>query len=701
MVPIEPATVPPPTPRASSARSGARLPAIDGLRGLALLGMLAWHAEVGWIKGGFARMTIFFALSGYLATASYLSMHARGEPRPFLTFWRRRARRLLPITLVGVAMATATTIAIGTTQALADLRGDALSVLGYVSNWRFVANDQSYGELFERPSAFQHFWSLSLEEQCFWLLPIVVAAAVLVARRHAWLAVTVLAAGLAAVPLFVEHTADAAYYGTHVRAGEFLAGASLALLLHRTGGVPERFGGLVRGAGALALALLLGVMLTVDRALPWLYQGGLGLFAIPAVVVIVAALDAKGPATRLLSLVPLVVIGRWAFSIYVLHWPLFLLIEHYLPDLPASRLAVVQLTAAIALGGAVHLLLERPLLQTAPVAGRVGALPAGALRWWRHDGRAFGALGAVAAVVVVAVLAAPVATPVYDFDDAQRLANEAPPPDVLLAAGDEGTATALFGGSTAVMLGGRVWDWASTSSAVRPVPGSSQLGCGLLTGGERVFGRAADGSLEYARPDDYCFGWEQRWADSVTEHGTQLAVVLTGVWDTADWRLDGEDAWRSIGDPYFDQLVRERLRLAVDVLNSRGAYVLLGTTPQVGFGSDGTARTGRGIGDDHADRIALYNELVREVAEQHPMVGVVDYGAFIDGLGPERSAQWLPDGIHPTREHALEIWQTFLGPAVEDVAARWHTVLTWPPPEPGPGQPDEPVERVLVAEQAS
>jgi peptidoglycan/LPS O-acetylase OafA/YrhL len=662
--------VPPPAPRASSRRAGARLPAIDGLRGLALLGMLAWHAQVGWVRGGFARMTIFFALSGFLAATSYLGMRSRGERRPFLTFWRRRARRLLPVTLVGVIVASTVTVAVGTQKAIGDLRGDALSVLGYASNWRFVANDQSYGELFERPSAFQHFWSLSLEEQCFWLLPLVLAGALVVARRHAWAAVVVVAALLAAIPLVIEHTPDAAYYGTHVRAGEFLAGAALALLLSRVDGVPERARPTVRVVGAMSLALLLGVMLTVDRALPWLYQGGLGLFAIPAVLVIAAALDERGPVTRVLSTAPLAVVGRWAFSIYVLHWPLFMLLDGERSGLSSGWLALVQIGLAIVVGGIVHHVVERPLLGG---QRRVASGPASPrlVPWWHHDGWAFGSLAAVGAAVIIVISALPSTSPDYDFVSAERLANQAPIEGELLSSSDPRAATALFGGSTAVMLGGRVWDWANTSQLVRPVPGSSQLGCGLLTAGERVFSRTRDGSLAYAPPDDYCYGWEHRWADAVTHHATEVALVLTGVWDTADWRLEGDDEWRSIGDPLFNDLIRTRLNLVVEILTERGAYVLLGTTPQVGFGADGTAREARGIGDDHAERIATYNEMVREVADRHPMAGVIDYGAFIDGLGPEQSAAWLPDGIHPTFDHALEIWEVFLGPAVEDVVARW------------------------------
>src|SRR5690606_35695227 len=117
--------------------------------------------------------------------------------------------------------------------------------------------------------AFQHLWSLSLEEQCLLALPLVLMLALGRTgserrRRAAALVTAGLGAALAAVPLFVEHTPDAAYYGTHVRAGEVLAGVTLALVLDRWGGsVPARWHRRVQAVGLTALAGLALVMVSV------------------------------------------------------------------------------------------------------------------------------------------------------------------------------------------------------------------------------------------------------------------------------------------------------------------------------------------------------------------------------------------------------------------------------------------------------
>src|SRR5690606_31565109 len=155
-----------------------RIGALDGLRGLALAGMLAWHAEVGWVRGGFARMTIFFVLAGYLAARSLARSREAGTGRAFVTFWGRRARRLLPVTLLGVAWALVVTAWVGSPGARAGATGDTAATLASVANWRFIAVDQPYGALFESGTAFQHYWSLAVEEQAFLVLPLLLAAAV-------------------------------------------------------------------------------------------------------------------------------------------------------------------------------------------------------------------------------------------------------------------------------------------------------------------------------------------------------------------------------------------------------------------------------------------------------------------------------------------------------------------------------------------
>jgi peptidoglycan/LPS O-acetylase OafA/YrhL len=658
--------------------------ALDGLRGLALLGMLAWHAEVGWVRGGFARMTIFFTLSGYLAARSFLRLRDRSEPTPFRTFWRRRARRLLPVTVLGLVAAVAVTLAVGSDAARGDLRGDTLSVALFSSNWRFLLDQQSYGELFEHPSAFQHYWSLSLEEQLFWILPATLALAFAIHRRRAWIIVAGMAVAFAAIPFFIAHSPDAAYYGTHVRAGEFLAGVALAIVLHRTSGVPTEQRRLVGIVGTASLVLLVGVMLLVDREHAWLYQGGMGLFAIPAVGITAAAMAGLGPASKALGIRPLATIGRWAFPIYVLHWPLFILLAPERTGLDGTALIVVEMSLAIAIGGLVHRWFERPLME-GPAADAEPFWQQ-AWAWWSRDRAALGAVAGAAAVLVLIAALAPVPTPTYDLlaaedrlsdtsyleiPDAERVLAETPPrlteSERLLAT--EPLNVALFGGSTAVSVGPAGIDWSTEHPGLAVVPGYSRLGCGMVTDGVRVHAVESDGSPKADPPDAYCQQWPVRWSAAVMANDVDVAVVMTGVWETADWQLGVAEAtgdeFVSIGDPVFDAHLTDRLVTAMSSLRDRGATVVLTTTPVVGTGADGRVHLERNLGPDHPARVAAYNDLLRRVAAETEGVELVEYGAWVDALTPEQRAVAMPDGIHPTRETADRLWLELLGPAVD------------------------------------
>lgn len=671
-----------PTPDGGTPTSGARNGALDGLRGLALLGMMAWHAQLGWIKGGFARMTIFFVLAGFLAARSYLGIRARGGSRPFTTFWTRRARRLLPITVLGVAFAVAVTIAIGGNRAQQSLSGDTVSVLANVSNWRFMIDDRSYGAMFENPSAFQHFWSLSVEEQWFLLIPLVLGIAAWVgARREAWgrhlVAAAAVALGL--VPLVVAHTPDQAYFGTHVRGAEFLAGAWLALwLAHRQRvGWSDRSRRALAGAGVGSLALLLAVMVLVDRDQAWLYQGGMGLFAVPAALVIAACVVGSPVLARALGIAPLRWLGLAALSIYALHWPLFQVVEHAVGSLPYPALVVVQLALAIGLGSLVHVLIERPLLPGARARpGDRGAIADRAVL--------VPAAGAMALVLALVVLR-PTPAPTYDFEAAQRqaVAGIVPTADDVADERDESADAlhlAVFGGSTALVFGLEEPNWVASRPDLRPVDGYARLGCGLLTDGARVSSadvqaRASandiDVDIDQLRPPVECLDWPSAWSDAASTSGVDVALVMFGAWDTADWLLDGDDRWRTITDEVVAGIVEEQLREGIDRLTGHGVrQVILATTPSIGPGESGRVHEERLVPADQDERTRRFNDLLRAVATDRPDVRVIEYGEVIDQLEPEESGRLLPDGVHPTAASAGEIWQQHLGPLVDDVLVR-------------------------------
>ncbi len=663
-------------------KAGGRLPALDGLRGFALLGMLAWHAQLEWVRGGFARMTIFFVLSGYLASSSLVRLRDAGGTHPAVTYLRRRARRLVPMMLVGVALAIAVTSAVGSVAARRSMQGDVLAVLGGVSNWRFIFDVRAYGAMFESPSTLQHFWSLSAEEQCMWLLPLALLGASAIARLRSWLPIAVSAAALLAIPVVVTQSPDAIYYGTPNRAGEFFAGAAFALWYgSRRTNAPGalRF---TRHLGTVSLVALVFVMAVVDRSTPWLYRGGLALMVLPVLGVLAAIRTEGGLVVRVLSIWPLAALGRWALSIYVIHWPLFVLMGEGRVGLSGWSLAVAEILVALAVGTALHFLVERPLLGGSLPSLRHRTAPSRPA-WIVRDRFLFSVMAGGALVLAVIAFAVPVPPPVYDFEVAQARANQQPSTTVAPAPGVEGSVSGapspsrvlnlgVFGGSTGVLLGAAVFDWASQIPEVQAVPAWSHYGCGFLTNGEYL-GRAPDGTAERVRPDPACSDWQRSWLEATEQNRIQVAVVVTGVWETTDWVFDGREAPSTINDSDFDDLIRSQITQALDELTSRGVNVIITTAPNIGPGTTGDARAARGLPDDHPQRVQVYNQILRSIAADRSAVSVIDYGTYIDGFSRDQSAEWLPDGIHPTDEAARRIWLEYLGPALRSTIRE-----TWP-----------------------
>ena len=157
-------------PSSTRSRLG-HLPGLDGLRALAVIAVLLYHADLHWAQGGFLGVEIFFVISGYLITSLLLAEWAERGHISLGRFWLRRARRLLPalFLLIGSGLTFAVLFLPGE---VATLRGDAEAALLYATNWYFILGQKSYFQFTGRPSLFQHLWSLAVEEQFYLLWPI-------------------------------------------------------------------------------------------------------------------------------------------------------------------------------------------------------------------------------------------------------------------------------------------------------------------------------------------------------------------------------------------------------------------------------------------------------------------------------------------------------------------------------------------------
>src|SRR6478735_3626247 len=140
------------------------IPALDGLRAVAVIAVLLYHADQGWIPGGFLGVDVFFVISGYLITCLLLSDWQQTNGIGLKRFWYRRARRLLPA-LFAMLFVVSLYAILFLPDVLDQLRGEVLSALLYVENWFLIFRDLSYFQSVGRPPLLQHVWSLAGEVQ--------------------------------------------------------------------------------------------------------------------------------------------------------------------------------------------------------------------------------------------------------------------------------------------------------------------------------------------------------------------------------------------------------------------------------------------------------------------------------------------------------------------------------------------------------
>jgi len=351
-------------------------PAVDGLRGLAVAGVLFFHAGFSWAVGGYLGVSTFFTLSGYLITTLLLAEHGRTGGVSLRAFWGRRFRRLMPaslLTLAGIVLLFGPFVA--TADQLAELPGDVIAALAYVANWRFIFADQSYADLFTAPSPVQHFWSLAIEEQFYVFFPLLMTGLLAVGRGSRRVLVIALGAlaGLSTVMMLALYTpgTDPArvYYGTGTRAVELLAGALLAVVLAAR---PQVVGRLPRwlatSVGVAVLAVTGYWWSTVEQTSSWLYEGGLTVYAFSSVVLLTVILQ-PGPIQRALATEPLRQLGRISYGVYLLHWPIFLWLTPERTGLDLVPLFVLRMAVTLSAAILSFRFVEQPVRTRSALIG--------------------------------------------------------------------------------------------------------------------------------------------------------------------------------------------------------------------------------------------------------------------------------------------------------------------------------------------
>jgi peptidoglycan/LPS O-acetylase OafA/YrhL len=620
-----------------------RLRPLDGIRALAVLAVLATHAGIPFLPGGFVGVDVFFVLSGFLITSLLYDELVVTGRIDLGGFWTRRARRLLPAALVMI-IAVVAARRLFVPDSVAALRGDVIAAAVWSGNWRWALQGTDYFGQGGTPSPLQHTWSLAVEEQFYLIWPLLLLACCAVRRRRllALSLAGVAVSALATYVLALVASPGRVYFGTDTRAQELLVGAALAALLAPTwrwrAAAPVGTRSPQRAArrplplllSVCGLAALTGVATAADGA-PSEFRHGLLLLTALAAAALVAGvvLDSGQPVARLLSTRLLVGIGRISYGLYLWHWPVYLILDGERTGLHGYVLAALRAVVTGMLAGASFVLIERPAQRLRLRPRRV--LPAAA--------------AGVATVIVIAACTAPARLPQVAVAPA-RVVAPAPAASLGIPASSMRAKRApwlpaaaprairrhgplsvdVFGDSVSLTL----------ALYMPPEPGirftdHSVLGCGIANGGPyRLLGQ---------QWPDYplCDGWPRRWLPQLRADRPDEVLLMVGRWETMDHYYQGR--WQHLGDPAYDLHLAALLSEAITLLGSTGARVIVTTEP---YNRGGEQPDGTLYPEDNPIRVRLWNRLLGAVVAAHPGTQVLDVGRK---LCPAGTFTWTVDGV--------------------------------------------------------
>jgi peptidoglycan/LPS O-acetylase OafA/YrhL len=354
-----------------------RIASLDGLRGLALVAVLAYHVAPGWFRGGFLGVDVFFVLSGFLLTALLLGEHDLRGTIDRLGYAVRRVRRIAPALLVLLAALVVIVPVLARSDAHR-LPGDVLSSLAGVTNWHLIGDGSSYFARAGRPSFVRHLWSIAVEIQFYVVCPFLVGW---LARHKPRVAIATLVAGIAASAtlmgvLYRSADPSRAYFGTDTRIHALLVGCLAAVVLHRARqrrsdnssfwgptGTPQGLFHRKNGVGLVPLAVVALLVLVGGERSRAMYPAGFLAVEVATAAMIFLALR-PGLLTNLLARDDVRWLGKRSYGIYLWHWPLVVLVRPGTSaDWPIVPAAVVTLAGAVVLGALSYRFVELPFLR--------------------------------------------------------------------------------------------------------------------------------------------------------------------------------------------------------------------------------------------------------------------------------------------------------------------------------------------------
>ena len=624
---------------------------LDGLRGVAVILVIIFHSGLNWLPGGFLGVSVFFTLSGFLITSLLINERENSGRINLKAFWGRRLRRLAPASLVVIAGVVGLASWLSTSIEASRIKGDAISATLYFSNWRFIYSGHSYGELFATPSPLQHLWSLSIEEQLYVVVPVLIAGLFAMGlRRRAIGYVFLVAVAGSTIATMFTNSHELIYYGTHTRAAELLLGSALACLFGQR--IEKLAVNKAKSLSTLYIVPIVGVVVlsrfsSVDS--PWVYSGALTAFAGLSVICLIAAIQA-GPVRSILSSSPLVRVGEVSYGLYLIHWPVIVWLNSERVDLQPTALFVLQVIVTVILTLVSYWLIEQPIRRRKVLLS---------VRW--------AASSFVASVVGVLILASAILASASSQVDTT--------PDVLVTIVPTSSVVDPVNASSTTIVGSS----AKPARVDRTGPLSVLvIGDSTAENIATALAQASDGSLgvisggvlgcpllKVAQVRDrkdsqqdvsYCPSNEQLVRDHVSE--VDAVVVVAGVANQWAYQYAGSDVWVEPASERYKADLNGFLENIEDIVAPYGLPILVFETPPV-------RDNPKILGDDIAT-LLRWAEVINEWDSHWYSVKMVPYADALSDPNSDEGKAERPDGVHLAEEFGRELARIILIPRLRD-----------------------------------
>lgn len=314
------------------------MPGLDGLRAIAVLGIIIYHLNKQLLTGGFLGVDTFFVISGYLITSLLLKEYDDTGIIKLKSFWIRRLKRLLPAVIV-LLMVVGTATLLLKSDNIIRVKHDIIAAIFYVSNWWYIAKDVNYFEQFSF-MPLKHLWSLAIEEQFYIFFPVIFVTLLLTIKKRykigfIFWGVSIISLGLMMFIYSINGDHSRVYFGTDTRLQTLLLGVILAFLwppFKLKNDPPKVVKYVIDSIGSLSFIVLILLFFIINDETNWIYDGGFYLISILTLFIIASVVHPSTWIAKIFSNPVLVFIGKRSYSLYLWHFAVISFVHSYYVD---------------------------------------------------------------------------------------------------------------------------------------------------------------------------------------------------------------------------------------------------------------------------------------------------------------------------------------------------------------------------------